>query len=63
MDEQMERDPFQARIIKDMYRIQCVVDMKMPVDHALDNAKEAFQKSAVALKMKEIYFKNLQERA
>ena len=59
MEEQMERDPFQARIIKDVYRITSVVDMKMPVDYALENAKEAFQKSAVALKMKEIYFKNL----
>lgn len=63
MDEQMERDPFQARIIKDIYRIQSVCTMRMPVDYALENAKEAFQKSSVALKMKEIYHKNLQERA
>lgn len=42
MEEQMERDPFQARIIKDVYRITSVVDMKMPVDYALENAKEAF---------------------
>ena len=37
--------------------------MRMPVDYALENARESFQKASVALKMKEIYYKNLQERA
>jgi len=63
MEEQLERDKFQAAIVKDFYRIQSVTNMRLPVDYALENAKEAFQKSAVALKMKEVYYKNLQERA
>ena len=38
MEDQMDRDPKQAPIIKDIYRIQSVCTMKMPVDYALENA-------------------------
>ena len=63
MEEQLKKDKFKAAIVKDIYRIQSVTNMRMPVDYALENAKDAFQKASVALKMKEIYYKNLQERA
>ena len=37
--------------------------MKMPVDFALDKALEDLQKHNVNMNMKEVYYKNLNERA
>ena len=37
MDEQLQRDPFQGLIVKDMYRIQSVCTLKVPIDFVLED--------------------------
>ena len=49
--------------MKDMFRIQSVCNMRMPIEFALENARAELTKSNMSLKMKEVYYKNLHERA
>ena len=49
--------------MKDVFRIQSVCTMRMPIEFALENARADVTKSSVSLKMKEVYYKNLHERA